>query len=371
MLKIVADDKIPYIRELFSSIAEVVLLPGTRISRENLRDADALLTRTITPVNANLLSGTRVSFVGSTTAGHDHLDTQWLDQQKIKWGYAAGVNAIAVAEYVLCCVADLRKRNLLPKDHCRAAVIGVGHIGTCVADRLKKIGIDVILNDPPRAQREANFISTPLEQLTNVDLICVHTPLSMSSKFPTFHLINHTFLTRLKPGCVLLSAGRGENIDTKALLNNKQITTCLDVWENEPNINLEILKQAAIATPHVAGYSKQAKLNATLMIYQQLYEHFQLKNALMDQAPSAEKTKINIENCSSWEDVVLQVYNPSIDTQKMREILLANPQQTGLLFEKMRREYHLRNEFSAIELTPTPAKDLQQITQAIGFHNNE
>lgn len=369
MLKIIADDKIPYVRELFSPIAEVILLPGNRINRGDLQDANALLTRTITQVNADLLSDTPVSFVGSTTAGHDHLDTPWLDQHKIAWAYAAGVNAIAVAEYVLCCVADLRKRNLLPKAGGRAAVIGVGHIGSCVADHLEKIGMTVIKNDPPRAQHDMDFISTPLTQLTDVDFISLHTPLSKNGEFATFHLINHEFLKQLKPGCVLLNVARGENVDTSALLNNKHVIACLDVWENEPAINLDLLKHTTLATPHVGGYSKQAKLNATLMIYKQLLTHFQLNAAPLPPSLPAlhEKISVPIENYQSWEDVILQIYQPSIDTKKMRELLLKNPQQTSTLFEKMRREYPLRNEFSTIQLTPTPPKNLWPMLKTLGF----
>jgi erythronate-4-phosphate dehydrogenase len=310
-----------------------------------------------------------VSFIGSTTAGHDHLDTKWLNQQKIKWAYAAGVNATAVAEYVLCCVADLRKQGLLAKNHCRAAVIGVGHIGSCVADHLQKIGMEVIYNDPPRAQSETDFISIPLQQLTDVDFISLHTPLSTGGEFPTFHLINHDFLRRLKPGCVLLSAGRGENVDTQALFKNNHVTTCLDVWENEPNINLELLKHVALATPHVGGYSKQAKLNATLMIYQQVLNHFQLNDvsAIQKLSPPSEKISLNITKCNSWEDVALKIYQPSADTKKMREILLPNPSQTGPLFEKLRREYFLRDEFSTIKLTPTSSSNLQLILKQLNF----
>lgn len=348
MLTIVADEKIPLISELFDPLGKVILLPGTEITSSILKNANILLTRTITAVNENLLKGTNVSFVGSATAGYDHLDTAWLKKAGIAWGYAPGANAVAVAEYVVCCVAWLQKEELLPKKGGRAGIIGVGQAGTCVSNRLQKVGYSVLENDPPRAQQEVSFISTPLENFYDLDLICIHSALTTDGPFSSFHLINDDFLKKLKSGCVILNAARGAIIDNAALLNQPHLISCLDVWENEPQISLPLLKQATLATPHVAGYSEQAKLKATFLIYEKVLSHFNITPSI-EPKPIKEKTIIDNTGLITWEDTVLKIYNPHDETQIMKKTLSSSIDPI-LAFEKLRREYVFRPEFSSLKL---------------------
>ncbi|MFW0072390.1 MAG: 4-phosphoerythronate dehydrogenase [Coxiella-like endosymbiont] len=370
MIKILADDHIPFVSELFGEWGELILKPGERIERRDLLDVNALLTRSITLVNTNLLKGTSVEFVGSATAGFDHIDQVSLKNQSIAWAFAAGVNAIAVAEYVLHCVAFLQKSNLLSREKTTAAVVGVGRVGSMVSARLKKIGFTVLHNDPPRAKLENDFISTPLESLTNVDLFCLHTPLIKSGKFPTYHLISEPLLSKMKPGTILLNAGRGSVVDNNALLKQDHVIACLDVWENEPRINLELLKKVIIGTPHIAGYSESAKLQATFSIYEAFLKHFYLPalpeiRQFKKLKQLQEKTTVlKIENCDTLEDVLLKIYNPANETRNMRESLLRNPDQ----FENLRRHYPLRNELSAIQLIPPPNNTFKSILQRCGFN---
>lgn len=358
MIKILSDDRIPFVSELYSELGELILKPGAAICKNDLRDVNALLIRSITPVNADLLNNTAVEFVASATAGFNHIDHHWLEKKGITWAYAPGANAIAVAEYVLHCVAFLQKKNLLPPNKVTAAVVGVGHVGSIVSERLKKIGFIVLHNDPPRASLEKNFISTPLASLTHADLICLHAPLTKTGKFPTYHLIDKHFLAKLKPGCVLLNAGRGAVIDTTALLKQDKIITCLDVWENEPHINLALLEKVTIGTPHVAGYTQSAKLRATLMIYEAFLKYFQLpKTHQFEELQQLQKKVIvDIKDCHTVEDVLLKIYDPGKETQIMRNALAENPDQ----FETLRRHYQLRHEFSAIQLTPPPSPTLKK-----------
>lgn len=367
MIKILADDRIPFVSELFGKWGELILKPGGQIKRHDLIDVNVLLTRSITPVNANLLEGSSVKFVGSATAGFDHIDQGWLKNQSIAWAFAAGANATAVAEYVLHCVAFLQKNNFLSRKKITAVVVGVGRIGSAVSTRLKKIGFTVLHNDPPRAELENDFISMPLMSLTNVDLFCLHTPLIKTGKFPTYHLINKSFLKKMKPGAILLNAGRGSIVDNNALLKQDRVVACLDVWENEPEINLELLKKVIIATPHIAGYSKSAKLQATFLIYEAFLKHFHLSeiHQFKELQQLQEKTTLlNIENCDTLEDVLLKIYNPANETRNMRESLLRNPNQ----FENLRRHYPLRNELSAIQLIPPPTHTFKNILQRWGFN---
>ena len=358
MIKILADDCIPFVSELFGNFGELILKPGNYIRKNDLLTVNALLTRSITTVNSTLLQGTSIEFVGSATAGFDHIDSVWLEQQSINWAYAPGANSTAVAEYVLHCIVYLHKKNLLPHDATIAAIIGVGHIGSVVSNRLKKIGFTVLHNDPPRAQDEKDFISISLTSLNHVDLVCLHTPLIKTGKFPTYHLIDDHFLKKLKPGAVLLNASRGAVIDNNALLQDNRIITCLDVWENEPSINLELLEKTTIATPHIAGYSRQAKFQATFMIYKAFLKHFHLPDIhqLNKSQQSQEITTVDIQDCYDVKDILLKIFNPGRESQMMRSALTKYPNR----FEYIRRHYPLRNEFSAIQITTTSSRLLMK-----------
>ncbi|MGB6976081.1 MAG: 4-phosphoerythronate dehydrogenase, partial [Gammaproteobacteria bacterium] len=255
-LKIIADQQIPWVTELFSAWGEVVQLPGRSIAHEHVVDADILLVRSITQVNQNLLQHSRIKFVGSSTAGTDHIDLAWLQHNHIAHATAKGSNAIAVAEYVVCCVAALQKQGLLTGNKLRAGVVGIGHVGTQVVQRLKTLGFEVLCNDPPRVQQEPGFISTPLTDFQNLDLICLHTPLTTTGEHSTHQLIGKDFLQRQQPGCVLLNAGRGEVIAVDDLWQYGQhLVWCFDVWPHEPNIDLPLVHQTKLATPHIAGYT--------------------------------------------------------------------------------------------------------------------
>ena len=329
IVKIVADDQIPFVPELFSSLGTCIQKPGVAIHWSDVQDADILLTRTITPVNAELLDNTSVRWVGSATAGYDHLDTSWLEAAGIAWAYAPGANATTVAHYVEGCVSYLMSQKLL-SPHARAGVIGVGRVGTKVVEKLQHHKFHVVSNDPPRAAQEKDFVSTPLTEFDSLDLICVHTPLTTTGPFSTYHLLDTAFLKRLKPGCVLLNAGRGAVIDHHALLFTNQIILCLDVWENEPQIHLDLLKKAVIATPHIAGYSRAAKFRATLMLYEQATQYFQLPNIA---ATWIAQEKVNQQEPD---------YHPEKDTQQMKKVLLNHPQEVANYFRYLRRDYVLR-----------------------------
>ncbi|MFV9989004.1 MAG: 4-phosphoerythronate dehydrogenase [Coxiella endosymbiont of Dermacentor nuttalli] len=365
MITILVDDCIPFISELFGRWGKLILRSGTAIQKSDLKTVNVLLTRSITQVNATLLQKSTVEFIGSATAGFDHIDHEWLAKQPISWAYAPGANAIAVAEYVLHCVAFLRKKDLLPKRSLNAAVIGVGHVGRIVSDRLKKIGFSVVHNDPPRAVSEKEFVSVPLDSLTEMDLICLHTPLIKTGKFSTYHLINDIFLKKLRPGCVLLNAGRGAVINNQALLEHDHVIACLDVWENEPNINLNLLQKIVIGTPHIAGYSKAAKLRASLMIYKAFLKHFQLSDTPCVEEPQqlSERTTLDVSECRTVEDVLLKIYDPGKETQIMSQLLIKHLDW----FENLRRCYPLREEFSNIQLTPSLEPNLKKTLQQWGF----
>lgn len=349
-MKIVADVHIPFAREYFGAYGELILKAGRTISRADVEDADILLVRSITHVDENLLANTSVKFVGSVTAGADHLDTKWLDEAGIAWSVAVGFNAPPVADYVVSMMAALQRKQLLAPSGMKVAVIGVGNVGRLVVDRLNILNFNTILCDPIRAESEKDFQSLPLEALSDLDLISLHVPLTKSGKHPTYHFIDKDFLLRQKPGCILLNASRGAVINSKALLQyGTHLNWCFDVWEHEPKIDKAILEKAVIATPHIAGYSLQSKIRGIDMIYRIACE----KNIIQPQVISPlEMPQQQLAFAGShhhWQDVVLGVFNPLVITSMMRTILIP-ASDYGHLFDEMRNQFNYRYEFKFTKL---------------------
>lgn len=368
-MQIVADENIPLVKELFGFLGDVILLPGRQIQPQHVKNADILLVRSVTNVNETLLSKSRVKFVGTTTTGTEHVDTNWLQQAGIAFADAKGCNAEAVAEYVVCCIAALQQENILLGKELRAGVIGIGHVGNAVCEKLKLLGFDVIQNDPLRAAQENNFISTPLEKFHDCDLICLHPALIKNDPYPSFHLIEKTFLQRLKPGTVLLNASRGAVINSVDLLSDaNHLIWCFDVFEHEPQINLELLKQATIATPHIAGYTYEAKLRGTMMIFEsaQLALRFSANTTVKSQLSTITQ---EISYPTTWRDAVLSVYNPEQDTAQTKDALLTNVSDCAHHFDLLRKHHSKRHEFNTYLINNISQLDQQHktILQQLGF----
>ena len=267
-LKIVADENIAYAQHFFADIGELILLSGRAISHSDVQDADILLVRSVTLVNRELLEGSSVRFVGSCTIGTDHIDTQWLSENSIHFSYAPGCNAQAVVEYVL---AALRALDVdLPAS--KVGIVGCGNVGGRLLRYLQRIDVDVVGYDPLLMNSDLPLVD--FETILTCDVICLHTPLTKSGAHSTYHMFDTSVINSLKPGTVLLNAGRGAVIDNAALLqrieNSADLNVVLDVWENEPAINGDLLAHVAIGTPHIAGYSAEGKLRGTEMVYEAL-----------------------------------------------------------------------------------------------------
>ncbi|OAI48792.1 hypothetical protein AYO45_04025 [Gammaproteobacteria bacterium SCGC AG-212-F23] len=339
-MKIVADENIRLLKHFFLKQATIITKPGREIVRADLVDADVLLVRTVTRVDKHLLHDTSVRFVGSTTVGEDHLDTEWLKSQGIAWSIAKGCNTTAVVEYVICVIAALQKQGLLNSSGLRAGVIGVGEIGSRVVKILRALGFTVIMHDPLRAA-EQNFISTPLEQFADLDLISLHVPLTEKTVFPTYHLMDEKFLRRQKKKTVMINTSRGAVLDTNAWLNaGKHLIGCFDVWENEPNISADMLASAHLATPHIAGYSVQSKLRGMELIYQAL-----LRANILSLKPFVEidyprQNLLLDKTATDWRDLVLAVFDPRELSAQMK----ADP-----LFDGRRGQFDSRYEFRFID----------------------
>lgn len=356
-MKIVADNHIPYVKEYFGAYGDLSLVAGRSITAKEVKDADMLLVRSITHVDEKLLADSKVKFVASITAGADHLDTQWLDEANIAWSNAHGFNAPPVADYVVSVVAALQRRGQLSQPKLKAAVIGVGNVGRLVAERLKCLNFEVILCDPLRAEEDAAFHSTPLNEITDVDFITLHVPLTRSGAHPTYHFINKSFLKKQKLGCILVNASRGAVIHSADLKSSGELLHwCFDVWDHEPNIDKQILEDTLFATPHIAGYSVQSKMRGTQMIYQIACDKKIIKPQKVTPLAMPQQRLSFAGDKHHWQDIVLGIFNPIIMTAMMRTNLL-NIAEVGPAFDDMRNRFNYRHEFAYTTISGVKLSD--------------
>ncbi len=341
-MKIIIDNKIPYIKEAVQRIAdEVIYAPGKDFTPELVRDADALIVRTRTHCNRDLLEGSRVRFIATATIGFDHIDTEYCKQAGIEWTNAPGCNSASVAQYIqssLLVWKSVRNKRL---NELTIGIIGVGNVGSKVAKVAQDFGMRILLNDLLREEKEGAKQFSSLEKIAEeCDIITFHVPLYKEGKYKTFHLADDVFFQSLKRKPVIINTSRGEVIQTDALLkalNSRMISdTIIDVWEHEPEINRDLLEKAFIGTPHIAGYSADGKANATRMSLDAICKFFQIKGDYEINAPVPVSPIIHAKN---HEEAVLQMYNPTEDSNRLKN----QPE----LFETLRGDYPLRWEEKA------------------------
>ena len=362
-MQIFADENMPLVQQFFSELGDVRLFDGRNATAEQLKDADILLVRSVTNVNANLLSlNQKLRFVGTATIGTDHIDQQYLKQRNIPFSSAPGCNAQSVTEYVLSslwCLAEKYQWQLTDKT---VGIVGVGNIGARLAKALQAMNIPVLLCDPLRAEQEADFSHTSFDQLCReADIISFHTPLTKSGPWPTQHLLNKATLAQLKPQCALINAARGAIFDNQALLDDlmfgsQRRPVALDVWENEPHIMTALLPYVDIATVHIAGHSIEGKARGTEMLYQRYCQHYgltpqhQLKQLLP--VPAMEKVQISEKfRLPDVQNLARLLYDVRRDDAILRQQLAV----AG--FDKLRKSYPARREFSSLQLCGNSVPD--------------
>jgi erythronate-4-phosphate dehydrogenase len=372
MIKIIADDKIPFLKGVLEPYSDVTYLPGKLISNEYLRDCNALIIRTRTKCTEGLLKNTSVRFIGTATIGFDHIDARYCETNYIRWTNAPGCNSSSVQQYI---AAALFKMSLDFKFRLRdktIGIIGVGHVGTKVEKLAKNLGMNVLLNDPPRARKEGtkNFVDLDT-LLKESDIITIHVPLNFVGDDKTFKLLNDRSIRKIRKGAWLINTSRGEVVYTsalkKAVCAGKLGGVILDVWENEPDIDYELLEMVFLGTPHIAGYSTDGKANGTAIVINALCDEFKLPLSdwypeLIPQ-PHISEITINAKN-KDQEDVireaVFHTYSITEDDIKLR----FSPSD----FEKFRGDYPLRREFPAFTINLTGAsKKIQKILTDMGF----
>ena len=348
MIKIVADNKIPFLEGALESVAKVEYLPGTEITRSHLLDADALITRTRTKCNRELLEGTSIRFIATATIGYDHIDTEYCREKGIEWTNAPGCNSSSVEQYIVSTLLWLAMQRSLDLKALCLGVIGVGNVGRKVASAARALGMRVLLNDPPRERAEGNAEFVSLEELKEQsDIITLHVPLNKGGLDNTDHLVNQEFLAQLKNGAILINSSRGTVVDEAALLegirSGKLSDVILDVFENEPAVDRKLLEALTLATPHIAGYSLDGKANGTTMSVQAISRFFKLglDNWSPVGMPVPEISEILTDASESdlpellW-DIYAQTYDVSSDDQRLKNA----PES----FEILRGEYPFRRE---------------------------
>lgn len=336
-MKVIVDNKIPYIAGEIEKIAdEVVYLPGDAFTKEEVKEADALVVRTRTHCNRDLLEGSQVKFIVTATIGFDHIDTEYCREAGIAWTNCPGCNAGSVEQYIHSVLLLLKREKGLKLEEATLGIVGVGHVGSRVKRMAESLGMKVLLNDPPRADKgEKGFVD--LAKIAEAcDVITFHTPLYIEGQYRTYHLADEDFLFSLKRTPYIINSSRGEVVDTASLLAalsaGKVRDAVVDTWEYEPEISRELLEVAFLATPHIAGYSADGKANATRMSLEALARFFQVEAEFNVMPPDAP----NLCPSDDPGEVYLQAYNPTRDS----EWLKTSPRK----FEWFRGNYPLRRE---------------------------
>ncbi|WBU50733.1 4-phosphoerythronate dehydrogenase PdxB [Kosakonia pseudosacchari] len=371
-MKILVDENMPYARDLFSRLGEVKAVPGRPIPVAELADADALMVRSVTKVNEGLLQGSGIKFVGTATAGTDHVDEAFLRQAGIAFSAAPGCNAIAVVEYVFSSLLMLAERDGFALQDRTVGIVGVGNVGGRLQARLEAFGVRTLLCDPPRADRGDDGDFRSLDELVReADVLTFHTPLFKDGPYKTLHLADDALLSRLKPGTILINACRGPVVDNAALLQRLQagqaLSVVLDVWEPEPDLNVDLLNLVDIGTAHIAGYTLEGKARGTTQVFEAFSDFLGKRQqvALDTLLPAPEFGRITLHGAldqSTLKRLVHLVYDVRRDDALLRKVA-GTPGE----FDKLRKNYLERREWSSLYVQCDDAS-AAALLQKLGFN---
>ncbi len=373
-IKIAADNKIPFLKGVLDPYADVQYLNPPDISHDIIKDKDVLIIRTRTTCNSELLEGTRVNYITTATIGFDHIDTEYCKNKNIKWINAPGCNSSSVMQYIASALLSIGNKKKLNFSELTIGIVGVGNVGSKVKRLAGILGINVLQNDPPRARREGNKEFVTLDELAaKSDIITFHVPLIKEGEDKTYHMADEGFFRKFKNGKMVINTSRGPVIETEAIksaIKSKMVhTSVLDVWENEPHIDKELLEYTDIATPHIAGYSADGKANGTSVCVRNIASHFNIdieKNWYPGELPvpdNPEEIFIDCEN-KSEQEIFYKAIVSSYDILK-DDKLLRNSIET---FEKQRSNYPIRREFPFYKIkTKNCTSEIKNKLNELGF----
>lgn len=372
MIKIIADQNIPFLKGALEPFADVYYYSGDEINQAILRDADALITRTRTLCNKTLLEGTNIRFIATATIGFDHIDTDYCHARNIQWSNAPGCNSGSVMQYMSSALVRLALKYNFKFSNKTLGIIGNGNVGSKVAQMATALGFKVLINDPPlqRAGKLNKHVS--LEELKEkADIITLHVPLIKEGIDKTLHLVDQIFLKSVKSSAIIINTSRGNILNNKHLkeaIKSKQIRgAVLDVWENEPHLDSELLNLVDYATPHIAGYSVDGKANGTAMSVQAVSDFFGfgLKNWFPKNVPKPDHSLLKIDRNEKTEEeffseLILATYDILEDDTRLRNSVAT--------FEKQRGDYPIRCEFANYSVQVNPKwKKLEKQIHQLGF----
>lgn len=392
-MQIVADENIPLLEQFFSEFGEIRKVAGRTMTSEDVKDADILLVRSVTKVDEALLANSPIKFIGTCTIGTDHIDLSYLEalnqqreannQQKIAFSSAPGCNAEAVVDYVLSAVSVLiDKRDQIFQD-ISVGIIGVGNVGLRLRRRLEAMGVAVVAVDPFKDAADVGELSS-LDDALKADVVSLHIPITMAedaAEHATYHLINQQQLQQMKPDACLINTCRGSVVDNEALKAHMDKCTdfesVIDVWEGEPNLDLQLMNRCMLATPHIAGYSLDGKMRGTEQIYQACCQTFGLpiRNKLAQFLPEPSIKKIKFGDSvpvhQALRTAIRAVYEVRVDDGIMRSSLLRTNGEAYAMrtqFDLLRKNYPLRRDIPTMRVeVPIKRQDLQQALAAAGF----
>ncbi|EST15890.1 erythronate-4-phosphate dehydrogenase [Pseudomonas putida S610] len=374
---IVADENIPLLDAFFQGFGEIRRYPGRGLDAASVREADILLVRSVTKVDRHLLEGTRVQFVGTCTIGTDHLDLDYFEQAGIRWSSAPGCNARGVVDYVLgslLTLADLEGASLPERVY---GVVGAGEVGGRLVGVLRALGWKVMVCDPLRQATEGGDYVELDTLLQACDVISLHTPLERGGQYPTWHLLGPAELAKLRPGAWLINASRGAVVDNgalRALLQQRDdLHAVLDVWEGEPQVDLQLADLCTVATPHIAGYSLDGRQRGTAQIYRALCQHLGVNEVIqladLLPRPPVAQIELDAEADLQWALAMLcrAVYDPRRDDADFRRSLSEHVQQQRAAFDALRKHYPPRREIEGLSVRIRGSSpELARLIDALG-----
>jgi erythronate-4-phosphate dehydrogenase len=376
---IVVNKHTPFVVEAFEKIGRVTALDTKEITGEAVKDADILIVRSETKVDADLMEGSRIKFVGTVTIGTDHVDEKYLRNNGIKFVSAPGSNSNSVGEYVtaalleLACVGgfELRGKTL--------GIVGVGNVGRKVWRKAEALGMRVLLNDPPLERTGSKYPLHSLDELMEADIVTLHVPLTRTGTDATFHLFDEQRISMMKPGAMLINTSRGAVVETEALkkaLDRKRLSaSVIDVWEKEPRIDASLLDLVTIGTPHIAGYSLDGKVNALRMNYEAVCDFLSIKckQDIDNLVPPIGSPVIKPDNDDSSEEeflrnIIRKCYDILADDKSLRNIISVPEEERAKYFSRLRSGYGIRREFfNRTVVLPANRNDLSGCMETLGF----
>lgn len=377
-IKIIADQNIPQVERAFGHIGEVQKLDGRQLTAEQLAGAEMLLVRSVTQVNEALLKDSRLRFIGSATIGTDHVDLNYLKQRGITFSNAPGCNAVSAAEYVVAAVLYFAQSRKISTKGLRVGIVGCGNVGSRVATRLESLGCELLIYDPPRQLRYQDRDYVSWERVQTADILTAHVPLTRSGDWPTYKMFNHEFFSALHDDALFINTSRGFAVDETALkeilTQGKSLQLILDVWQNEPRIDLELLAKTLLATPHIAGYSAEGKLRGLEMIYHAACDFLKLKPrwSLTDSLPppaTIYTPDVTDDDLNIIRSLVTEAYDIRRDDQALRAVCALDDQQRASGFDALRKNYPVRREFSFYQIAvPARREALANCLSRLGFN---